>query len=79
MSTQKPTPQLIEKTSKRYKLICAIGSLLMVVGAVAAWAVMQIDTTSRGESLAAGIGLLVTGGGFVVVLVGSALAWWHHA
>jgi hypothetical protein len=79
MSDQSPRPQLIEKTSKRYKLMQVIGGLLIVVGALAAGAVMQIDTSGRGESLAAGIGLTVSGGGFALYLVGASLAWWHHA
>lgn len=79
MSTQKPTPQLVEKTSKRYKLICAIGSLLMVVGAVLCAVIMRTFESDFGDTIAAVVGFTIAGAGLVMVLVGSALAWWHHA
>lgn len=70
--------QLIEATGKPYKVTQFCGAMLMGVGAIAAGVIMQLDTTGRGEHMAAIAGMTIVGLGAVTWLVGAALAWWYH-
>jgi uncharacterized membrane protein HdeD (DUF308 family) len=79
MSRQRQTgdePVLIERTSKRWKLMQLLGIIALVTGLIF-FAVLGEDT--RHPSLFAGIvGWTLVGGGAVIIIVGSTLAWWHH-
>jgi len=78
---------LTEQTAKRYKLMQAVGALLVVLGAGIAFLTVCLNTTEDLKrvytegvwyrvGLIAGISLGISG--TVYFAVGKFLAWWHH-
>lgn len=65
-------PQLTEQTAKRWKAMQVAGFASFSVGA----AVAYITDDTRSAAWAFGFALALAG--FLAVLLGQALAWWHH-
>jgi hypothetical protein len=67
-------PQVIEKTSKRYKRIILAGYTIMLLGLVLCIVMMANETTTMTKT---GIVLLLVLG-LAVTAYGKGMAWWHH-
>jgi len=65
--------QLIEKTSKRFKLQLILTWLVMMVGMV----VLVLGWIAGGVGLLVGIGVFMLGAVWRVLV--RLLIWWHHA
>jgi len=69
-------PVLIEQTAKKYKVIRAIGILILFVSVVIG--VLSADQYGAGEGWGTILTAIGFGLGIIVFAVGVVLSWWHH-
>lgn len=63
--------QTIQKTSKKYKALRAIGNIMFFGGLVVALIVVSLDKTPVISGVFVGIGLVIN-------TYAKLMAWWHH-
>ena len=75
MSDDKQQKVLIEQTSKRLKVIRAVGMVLVVIAILIA----GVTSDEHGPTTAGYVlGGVIGGAGVLTWIVGMAMSWWHH-